>query len=68
MTRAERRARNAVAYFERSVDDKAFQGQYPRFSDCADEQKQLDAIHRRIEYNYTRSRNALLKLLGVDTP
>lgn len=58
----------AVDAFERAVEDKAFEGTIPVFSDDREEQQALDAAHKRIQTNYTRARNRLLALLSAATP
>lgn len=55
--------KRAIAAFEKAVEDKAFQGSYPTYSDDYEEQAQLDAIHTAIEHNYVKARAKLERLM-----
>ena len=52
-----------VNRFSDAVHDMAFLGAIPLFSDDREEQAAIDAERGRIQRNYSRTRNALLKAL-----
>lgn len=57
------KVKRAIVAFERAVEDRAFKGSYPIYSDGPEEQIQLDAIHMTIEHNYVKARAKLERLL-----
>ncbi len=66
MTRAPGKAERLVAAFEDAVNDHVFLGTIPDFSPDPEEQQAIDRERRRIQTNYTRTRNRLIKALEID--
>jgi len=53
-----------VAQFERAVEEHAFIGTIPLYSEDDDEQRRINAERRRLTTNLTKTRNNLLRELG----
>jgi len=57
----------AIAAFEKAVDEMAFIGTIPVYSDDPEEQVLITQARKRLKTNYTRTKNRLWKLYKEKT-